>query len=217
MSVGAILGSLGGALRGGGVKPSRHLDVHTDLTRLTIAARDAVPLPARRRLPRRDPRAASSPTCPTRCSLVYPSPARPATAGDHVEGDVGDVGADAVDAPLDQLAHPRRVVARPGVDLRGRRRGTRRRVDRCSSVDPRVQRRRGRARPASATTSSGTSTSATPCGSSRRAATRQRSIVSRRNDEISQRSCSSRAEQRGHRLVGDASRSGRSRARPGRS
>jgi diacylglycerol kinase family enzyme len=36
MSATAILRSLAGALRGGGVPPSPHLDVHTDLTRLTI-------------------------------------------------------------------------------------------------------------------------------------------------------------------------------------
>src|SRR5262249_45039947 len=38
MRVTAILGSLGGALRGGGVKPSKHLDLRTDLRRLTIAS-----------------------------------------------------------------------------------------------------------------------------------------------------------------------------------
>jgi diacylglycerol kinase family enzyme len=32
----AILGSLAGALRGGGVRPSEHLDLRTDLTELTI-------------------------------------------------------------------------------------------------------------------------------------------------------------------------------------
>ena len=37
MRVTAILGSLGGALRGGGVEPSKHLDVRTDLSRLTIS------------------------------------------------------------------------------------------------------------------------------------------------------------------------------------
>ena len=37
MKVGAILGSLGGALRGGGVKPSESLDLHTDVEALTIA------------------------------------------------------------------------------------------------------------------------------------------------------------------------------------
>jgi diacylglycerol kinase family enzyme len=37
MNVTAILGSLAGALRGGGVKPSAHLDVHTDLRRITIS------------------------------------------------------------------------------------------------------------------------------------------------------------------------------------
>ncbi len=36
MRVGAILRSLGGALRGGGVRPSAHLDVRTDLAGLTI-------------------------------------------------------------------------------------------------------------------------------------------------------------------------------------
>ena len=39
----AILRSLGGALRGGGVQPSGHLDVHTDLTALTI--RSETPFP----------------------------------------------------------------------------------------------------------------------------------------------------------------------------
>ncbi len=37
MKVGAILGGLGGALRGGGVKASETLDVHTDLSELTIS------------------------------------------------------------------------------------------------------------------------------------------------------------------------------------
>jgi diacylglycerol kinase family enzyme len=36
MSATAIIGSLVGALRGGGVQPSPHMDVHTDLTDLTI-------------------------------------------------------------------------------------------------------------------------------------------------------------------------------------
>ncbi len=36
MSAGAILRSLAGALRGGGVKPAPHLEIHTDLERLTI-------------------------------------------------------------------------------------------------------------------------------------------------------------------------------------
>ena len=39
----AILASLGGALRGGGVAPSRHLDLRTDLSALTI--RDERPFP----------------------------------------------------------------------------------------------------------------------------------------------------------------------------
>jgi diacylglycerol kinase family enzyme len=43
MNVTAILGSLAGALRGGGVKPSPHLDVHTDLRRITIS--NNVPFP----------------------------------------------------------------------------------------------------------------------------------------------------------------------------
>ena len=37
LRVAAIVGSLAGALRGGGVKPSAHLDVRTDLAQLTIA------------------------------------------------------------------------------------------------------------------------------------------------------------------------------------
>jgi len=36
MSVTAILSSLGGALRGGGVRQSAHLDVRTDLREFTI-------------------------------------------------------------------------------------------------------------------------------------------------------------------------------------
>jgi len=36
MRVTAILSSLGGALRGGGVQPSAHLDVHTDLSEFTV-------------------------------------------------------------------------------------------------------------------------------------------------------------------------------------
>jgi diacylglycerol kinase family enzyme len=43
LRLGAVLGSLGGALRGGGVKPSKHLDLRTDLRRLTIAS--ATPFP----------------------------------------------------------------------------------------------------------------------------------------------------------------------------
>ena len=38
MKVAAILGSLAGALRGGGVKPSEHLDVQTDLAQITITS-----------------------------------------------------------------------------------------------------------------------------------------------------------------------------------
>jgi diacylglycerol kinase family enzyme len=37
MKVGAILKSLGGALRGGGVKPTKYLDVHEDVSELTIS------------------------------------------------------------------------------------------------------------------------------------------------------------------------------------
>ena len=37
MKVGAIVGSLGGALRGGGMKPSASLDIQTDLASLSIA------------------------------------------------------------------------------------------------------------------------------------------------------------------------------------
>ncbi|MFT3852567.1 MAG: diacylglycerol kinase family protein [Ilumatobacteraceae bacterium] len=43
MRLTAILGGLGGALRGGGVKPGRHLDVRTDLSRLTIASSEPFP------------------------------------------------------------------------------------------------------------------------------------------------------------------------------
>ncbi len=43
MRASAILGSLGGALRGGGVKPSRHLDLRTDLTALTIRSERPFP------------------------------------------------------------------------------------------------------------------------------------------------------------------------------
>jgi diacylglycerol kinase family enzyme len=43
MRAGAILASLGGALRGGGVKPSKHLDLRTDLRTLTISS--ATPFP----------------------------------------------------------------------------------------------------------------------------------------------------------------------------
>lgn len=43
LKVGAILGSLGGALRGGGVKPSKHLDLRTDLERLTISGSEPFP------------------------------------------------------------------------------------------------------------------------------------------------------------------------------
>lgn len=45
MRVGAILGSLGGALRGGGVKPTDDLDLRTDLPALTITATDLGPFP----------------------------------------------------------------------------------------------------------------------------------------------------------------------------
>ncbi len=40
MRAGAVIGSLAGALRGGGVRPSDHLDVHTDLSALTISSLD---------------------------------------------------------------------------------------------------------------------------------------------------------------------------------
>ena len=43
MRVGAILKSLGGALRGGGVKPTDYLDVRTDLTELRLAHRQPFP------------------------------------------------------------------------------------------------------------------------------------------------------------------------------
>lgn len=43
MRVWAILASLGGALRGGGVKPSGHLDVRTDLASLTVEHGDPFP------------------------------------------------------------------------------------------------------------------------------------------------------------------------------
>ncbi len=43
MRIGAILGSLGGALRGGGVRPSEHLDVRTDVMAVTIS--DSRPFP----------------------------------------------------------------------------------------------------------------------------------------------------------------------------
>ena len=41
MNVGAILGALTGALRGGGVQPSDTLDVQTDLSQLTVQAIDS--------------------------------------------------------------------------------------------------------------------------------------------------------------------------------
>jgi diacylglycerol kinase family enzyme len=43
MKVTAILGGLGGALRGGGVQPSDTLDVQTDLEALTISHGDGFP------------------------------------------------------------------------------------------------------------------------------------------------------------------------------
>jgi diacylglycerol kinase family enzyme len=43
LAISAILGSLGGALKGGGVQASDTLDVRTDLTALTIAAEQAFP------------------------------------------------------------------------------------------------------------------------------------------------------------------------------
>lgn len=43
LKVGAVLRSLGGALRGGGMRPSSHLDVRTDVRRLTMTATDAHP------------------------------------------------------------------------------------------------------------------------------------------------------------------------------
>jgi len=43
LKIGAILGSLGGALRGGGVKPSKHLDLRSDLRRLTITSSEPFP------------------------------------------------------------------------------------------------------------------------------------------------------------------------------
>lgn len=43
MRVGAILSSLGGALRGGGVKPTDYLDVRTDITELRLSHRQPFP------------------------------------------------------------------------------------------------------------------------------------------------------------------------------
>ena len=43
MSASAILRSLGGALRGGGVEPSPHLDIRTDLSALTIRSDEPFP------------------------------------------------------------------------------------------------------------------------------------------------------------------------------
>ena len=43
LKIGAILGSLSGALRGGGVKPSEHLDLRSDLRRLTITSAEPFP------------------------------------------------------------------------------------------------------------------------------------------------------------------------------
>ena len=54
LKVGAILGALGGALRGGGMKPSDTVDVQTDLSCLTVTSDRPFPFPTRRRLPRRD-------------------------------------------------------------------------------------------------------------------------------------------------------------------
>lgn len=43
MNVSAILGSLAGALRGGGVTPGKHLDVRTDLAHITITSETPFP------------------------------------------------------------------------------------------------------------------------------------------------------------------------------
>jgi len=43
LTVRAVLGSLGGALRGGGLKPSAHLDVRTDIDRLQIVGSKPFP------------------------------------------------------------------------------------------------------------------------------------------------------------------------------
>lgn len=43
LEAGAVLGSLGGALRGGGLKPSRHLDLRTDVAKLRISAAEPFP------------------------------------------------------------------------------------------------------------------------------------------------------------------------------
>ena len=45
LKVGAILGALGGALRGGGMKPSAAVDVQTDLSSLSRARHGARPFP----------------------------------------------------------------------------------------------------------------------------------------------------------------------------
>ena len=113
MRVLPILRGLGSALRGGGVRQSEHVVEWRDVEHMVVEHEQPFPYqldgdylgdvePARVRLRARSG-AARVPGC-------GPDRRR------HLEGDVGDVGADPVDAPRHQLAHPVGVVARPCVD-----------------------------------------------------------------------------------------------------
>ena len=80
-----------------------------------------VPVPGRRRPPRRHRAPRDHPRArrarPRRC------PGRAASDPAAAQGDVGDVGDDGVDAEVGEPPDAVGVVAGPGVDLRGRRRG----------------------------------------------------------------------------------------------
>ena len=211
----AILGSLGGALRGGGVEaepaPRRAAPTCAALDdrarRRRSRTRSTATTSARRaRLEFEHVPDAVQPRVPG----AAPEPSR---ARERRERDVGHVGADAVDAPLDQLAPSRsgssqvHVLTRePGGVAAARSVGrSTRPTHGCSAAWPRptsdVAGVRRRHRP-----------SARPCGSCGGAARRQRSTVSRRNDEISHRS-SVAAGERGaatsrRRSTSSASKSG---------
>ena len=73
MKATAILRSLAGALRGGGVEETDYLDEQIDLDELVVEARDAVPVPGRRRLPRRSRDDCSFQHVPDAVRLVFPT------------------------------------------------------------------------------------------------------------------------------------------------
>ena len=148
------------------LRDSRSVDFRTDLEQFEVIGARAVPVPGRRRLPRRDRPARASATSPTRSSLVVPDPAASvsgrgparvdATSGTFVQmpstpsATSSSMPAGIVDGPHVHLEA--RGVA--GVDERGVDEGVVRVEGPVARVDAGSPRRRlRRARPSSATRS----------------------------------------------------------------